>query len=66
MYPLVAAATFIIGIIIFVSARKIANEHVIVVYILRIFAILLIIASIFALYLLLSGNLVLPLSAIQS
>lgn len=63
MYPIVAAIIMIIGIILFIFARKIAKENTVLAICLRAAGVILAAAGLAALYFLLSGKLVLPLSA---
>lgn len=63
MYPILAAIIMIIGIILFIFARKIVKENTVLTICLRAAGVILAAAGLAAIYFLLSGKLVLPLSA---
>lgn len=62
MYPIIAALTIIIGMALFIFAKRIAKENTALAICLRAAGILLAAAGLAALYFLLSGKLVLPLT----
>lgn len=61
MYLIVALLFFIIGIILLITAHKIVKENLKITFI-RLIGFILIILSVIAIYMLLSGIIILPLS----